>query len=431
MEMEEELVYSVWLYMVKSIGEKTCMLLVKTFDSAKKVYEAALYGNMEKTPDVLEKKMPLRKWQELVKEARQSAAEMGMRYVKEKITEWSKQGIHIVVYGQEGYPKRLKEIPDPPFLLFYKGELPSENVPSVAIVGARECSAYGEFVAQELGKSLGKAGIQVISGMARGIDGISQRASLDEGGRSFGVLGCGVDICYPKTNQKLYNQLCEKGGVLSAYLPGTAPIPNGFPPRNRIVSGLADALVVVEARAKSGTLITVDMALEQGKDVFVVPGRITDRLSDGCNRLLALGASPVLTPTELIGHLLEICQYMGIQDRNDTAITRLKMNEDLESKEGRIKQCTKEKGKISIGFENLEESMGERDYRKDKNRAGETLADQIYALLERTPVSTFQILESLHKSTNIDFGTVTVELIKLCGNGLARQVSPGQFVKEK
>mgnify|MGYP002235004613 CR=1 FL=1 len=181
---------------------------------------------------------------------------------------------------------------------FYRGKLPDENEPAVAVIGARECSEYGRYVAEELGQYLGRAGIQVISGMARGIDGISQQAALSAGGTSYGVLGCGVDICYPAQNRRLYEELLEKGGLLSTYAPGTKPLPQYFPPRNRIVSGLSDALIVIEARQKSGTLITVDMALEQGRDVYVVPGRLTDRLSDGCNHLADAGSGSVFISGE-------------------------------------------------------------------------------------------------------------------------------------
>jgi len=174
------------------------------------------------------------------------------------------------------------------------------------VIGARECSEYGRYVAEVLGKELGENGIQVVSGMARGIDGISQAAALKAGGFSVGVLGCGVDICYPAENRRLYEWLEHSGGLLSAYAPGTEPKPGNFPPRNRIVSGLADVLVVVEARQKSGTLITVDMALEQGREVYVVPGRITDRLSDGCHRLLRQGAGVVTSPREFIREIREL-----------------------------------------------------------------------------------------------------------------------------
>lgn len=205
-----------------------------------------------------------------------------------------------VCTADEEYPERLRHIPDHPFCVYYKGQLPQAEKLSVAVVGARECSDYGRFVAAELGKELGAAGIQVISGMARGIDGVSQLAALNAGGQSYAILGNGVDICYPRDNRPIYDRMLVQGGVLSIYSPGTVPKPQLFPPRNRIVSGLADALVVVEARQKSGTLITVDMALEQGREVYAVPGRITDRLSDGCNKLVKDGALVFLSPRDFM-----------------------------------------------------------------------------------------------------------------------------------
>ena len=202
------------------------------------------------------------------------------------------------------YPDRLRTIPDAPAGLYVKGSLPQAGK-SLAIVGARDCSEYGRYVAGAFAEEAARAGIQIISGMARGIDSAAQKAALNAGGKSFAVLGCGVDICYPSSQRDLYETLCSRCGVLSPYAPGSPPLARQFPPRNRIISGLADAILVVEARQKSGTLITVDMALEQGREVYVVPGRITDRLSDGCNRLLAQGAAPALSPAQLVSELLE------------------------------------------------------------------------------------------------------------------------------
>jgi predicted Rossmann fold nucleotide-binding protein DprA/Smf involved in DNA uptake len=136
--------------------------------------------------------------------------------------------------------------------------------------------------------------------MARGIDGIAQKAALDAGGKSFAVLGCGVDICYPEENRELYERLQQEGGVLSEYSPGVQPVAKLFPPRNRIISGLSDLVLVIEARKKSGTLITVDMALEQGREVYALPGRVSDALSDGCNRLIRQGAGPATCPQDIL-----------------------------------------------------------------------------------------------------------------------------------
>ncbi|MBQ3899373.1 MAG: DNA-processing protein DprA, partial [Lachnospiraceae bacterium] len=205
-----------------------------------------------------------------------------------------------------GYPERLKKISDPPLGLWYYGKLPEEDIPSVAVIGARDCSDYGRYIAASLGEYLGRSGVQVISGLARGIDGIAQKAALDAGGTSCGVLGCGADICYPPSNRQIYDKLKENGCIISSYPPGYPAIASNFPPRNRIVSGLSDAVVVIEARQKSGTLITVDMALEQGREVFAVPGRITDRLSDGCNGLIGQGANVFLSPEIFLCELNQV-----------------------------------------------------------------------------------------------------------------------------
>ena len=163
---------------------------------------------------------------------------------------------------EKEYPDKLKNIPDAPAGLYVRGKVPVESEITVAVVGARDCSEYGRYVAEELGSFLGKSGVTVVSGMARGIDGISQWAALEAGGTSIGILGCGVDICYPARNRALFDRLSEQGTIISEYPPGTPPRHMNFPARNRIVSGLADAVVVIEARCRSGTLITVDMALE-------------------------------------------------------------------------------------------------------------------------------------------------------------------------
>ena len=217
-------------------------------------------------------------------------------------------GIGFVSALEKGFPKKLREIPDPPFGLYYKGSMPSEEEPAAAIIGARLASGYGREQARRFGRQIGARGIAVISGMARGIDGISQKAALDAGGKSYAVLGCGVDICYPEENRELYERLQQEGGVLSEYPPGMQPVA----PRNRIISGLSDLVLVIEARKKSGTLITVDMALEQGREVYALPGRVSDSLSDGCNRLIRQGAGPATCPEDILEY------FFGTVDSQDT-----------------------------------------------------------------------------------------------------------------
>lgn len=201
-----------------------------------------------------------------------------------------KLAIHMICIDEPGYPAKLRMLDDAPYALFYRGSLPAEDKKHVAVIGARNCSDYGRRTATYFGRELAKAGVSVISGMARGIDGMAQEACLDAGMESYALLGSGVDVIYPPSNKALYNRLIKSGGVISEYPPGRESLPFHFPMRNRLISAFSDLLLVVEAREKSGTFITVNYALEQGKDVYAVPGRIEDELSRGCNRLIAQGA---------------------------------------------------------------------------------------------------------------------------------------------
>lgn len=217
--------------------------------------------------------------------------------VKEKL---ECSGIFFTSLDEESYPARLRHIPDPPEGLYYYGSLPDNKVPSVAIIGARNCSGYGRQMAREFAREIAGNGIQVISGMARGIDSISQESAFAVNGYTCSVLGNGIDICYPRENLSLYEKCKLKGGIVSEYPPGTAPHPRLFPARNRIISGLSDSVIVIEAREHSGTLITVNMALEQGIDVYALPGRINESLSYGCNLLIKDGATPLLRPEDFL-----------------------------------------------------------------------------------------------------------------------------------
>lgn len=216
---------------------------------------------------------------------------------------------------KDDYPKRLLNLIDPPSMIYYKGNLPDENKFSVSIVGARECSDYGKRVALEFSGELAYNGVQIISGMARGVDGYAHRAAIRVGGSTYGILGTGVDIEYPTENHDIYRDIISNGGILSEFEPMEKPIGFHFPMRNRIISGLSDALLVVEARNKSGTLITVTQALEQGIEIYAVPGRISDGLSNGCNRLIQEGCNVALTPSDIIEGLKGIPNDLrGIED---------------------------------------------------------------------------------------------------------------------
>ncbi len=221
----------------------------------------------------------------------------------------SRKRVRCITMANEAYPKRLRQIADAPYALYVKGELPSEEQKTVAIIGARECSPYGACMAQEFAKALADSGVQIISGMARGVDSAGQQGALAAGGKSFGVLGCGVDICYPRDKIGLYVELQEQGGVLSEFPLGAPPLRQHFPARNRIISALSDVVLVMEAKEKSGSLITVDMALEQGKEVYALPGPVNSLLSQGCNELIRQGAGILVSPQKLL-------EEIGIWDAN-------------------------------------------------------------------------------------------------------------------
>ena len=220
------------------------------------------------------------------------------------------ENIKIYKKTEEGYPKTLLQLPDAPSRLYVLGELPDPIRPAIAIVGARNCSSYGKNMAYEYARVLTKKGIQVISGLARGVDAAAHAGALAAGGKTYGVMGCGVDFCYPTSSRKLYHVMQQQGGILSEFSPGTPPLSYHFPLRNRIISGLSEAILVVEAKEKSGSLITADAALEQGRTVFALPGRAGDLLSEGCNRLIYQGAIPAWKP-EII---LEEMKWMGKEE---------------------------------------------------------------------------------------------------------------------
>ncbi len=278
--------YKYWLDNIEiSSGKKQALL--KEFQSAKEIYQTK-EKEYEKIPG----------WQE--KDTRKIKEAKRQWDLEKRAEELDKKGIRIITCEQEEYPERLRQIQDNPYALYVKGELPKEEQKSVAIVGARKCSEYGYYMAKKLGEVLGKNNVSVISGLADGIDSAGQRGAVNLGGSTYAVLGCGVDICYPKSNRILYEQIAKTGGILSEYPPGTQPKSYYFPARNRIISGLADVVVVMEAKKKSGSLITADLALEQGKEIYALPGRVTDALSFGCNRLIREGAGVLISVEDFL-----------------------------------------------------------------------------------------------------------------------------------
>jgi DNA processing protein len=210
------------------------------------------------------------------------------------------QGIDILTWEDDLYPSRLKEIDQPPPVLYLRGKLTTEDAWAVAVVGTRRVSAYGRQVADELGTYLASNGVTVVSGLARGVDAIAHQSALKAGGRTIAVLGCGVDRIYPPEHAQLAAKIIANGALVSDYAPGTPPDASNFPPRNRIISGFSMATVVVEAGETSGALITAQFAVDQGREVFAVPGNILAPQSKGTNRLISQGAHPLLSVQDLL-----------------------------------------------------------------------------------------------------------------------------------
>ncbi|HVM57770.1 MAG TPA: DNA-processing protein DprA [Gaiellaceae bacterium] len=214
----------------------------------------------------------------------------------------AERGFRFLARSSAEFPPLLRAIHDPPPGLFARGGSAFELLrrPAVAVVGARACSGYGASVARTLARELAAAGLVVVSGLARGVDAEAHRGALEAGGTTVAVLGCGVDRAYPAAHAELAERVAAAGMIVSEYAPGVEPAPWRFPARNRIIAGLCAATVVVEARERSGALITADLALEEGREVLAVPGEITSALSAGTNDLLKLGASPLTRAADVL-----------------------------------------------------------------------------------------------------------------------------------
>lgn len=286
----EDIIYAYWLANISGVGIRTIHQLYKYCGGAKNIYE--LSGR------------DLRKLYGIRESAAQRICESKKSWDLER--EWEKlkrSGVSFLSVEQEEYPKRLRNIYDPPYGIYYIGGLPAEGQATAGIVGARDCSPYGKHAALRVGKCLAANGTAIISGMARGIDGYGHEGAISGSGKTYAVLGCGVDVVYPSEHRKLYEQIAQNGGIISEYPPGMQPKTSFFPARNRIISAFSDVLIIIEAREKSGSLITADCALEQGKDIYAVPGRMDDPLSAGCNRLIRQGAGILLSPEDMVSEL--------------------------------------------------------------------------------------------------------------------------------
>ena len=277
-----------WLASCEWMGIRSAEKLLGYFKSAKNIY----YGRNSQYDKIkgLSKKVM----------SHLEAREVDEDDVKRSIERMLKQEISFICRIDETFPKKLRCLPDAPLGVFYSGKLPDVNQPMIAVVGAREASGYGLEAARYFSRKLAENGVGVISGLARGIDSEAHKGALQGNGATWGVLGSGINICYPRENIQLFEQMKSHGGVISEYGLDVKPEAWHFPMRNRIISGLADGVFVIEARERSGSLITVDIGLNQGKNIYALPGSFHASLSRGCHQLIQGGAKLVYEPKDIL-----------------------------------------------------------------------------------------------------------------------------------
>ena len=311
--------YWFWLCNIPGIFQETLKKLLRKYPSP----EAIFHTEEEK---LLQEGLISEKQKEAMRQSKKSLD------ILEELETLQKKGIQFLHQESKDFPAKLKEIPDAPYSLYLIGHLPDPGLPSVGMVGARACSEYGKKMAFRYAGVLAAGGVQIISGLAVGIDAVSAKGALSGGGKTFAVLGSGIDVIYPAENMALYYEIIASGGgIISEYPIGTQPVPWQFPLRNRLISGLSDRLLVMEAKERSGTLITVRYALEQGRDVYALPGRVTDKTSQGCNQMIADGAGILLSPEYLLEEIYRKPIPEVFPNRENTAEERAAIPQDQDA----------------------------------------------------------------------------------------------------
>ena len=308
------------------------------------------------------------------------------------VNEMNKHSIDFIYQDSKGYPQLLKDIPDAPLGLYIIGSMPEDTQNKVSVIGARKCTQYGAMNAYKFGKELGENNVVVVSGMAMGIDSMAHKGSIDAGGKTIAVLGCGLDIVYPPSNEGLREDIINNGCVISEFPIKTPPYPANFPMRNRIISGISDAVLVVESAKKSGTLITVGQALEQGRDIFAIPGNINNPMSEGTNNLIKECAFPVTNVDDILSNLGIIYKYY--KDNNFD-------NENIENKSNNIEKS-----------ENIKKLLAPDE-------------KIVYACIKESPITVDEII----LNAKIDIKTAQYVLTMLELKGYIQKLSGQRYIK--
>ncbi|MGE5329234.1 MAG: DNA-processing protein DprA [Deltaproteobacteria bacterium] len=304
--------YYIWLKSIPGIGEKRFLALKEYFGSPEKVWNAS-------KSDLL-----------CIPGLERIAASILSSQYRQKSEEYmnklNENGIRLISIEDSEYPDILKNIHNPPQIIHIKGNLKLDKLSAIAIVGARRATGYGTDMARQLAKELAFRGITVVSGMARGVDTYAHKGAVEAGGTTIAVMGCGIDVVYPPENYKLIEKVCTSGAVISEYGMGMQPFALNFPARNRIISGLSKGVIVIEAGEKSGSLITADLALEQGREVFAVPGNADSSSSKGTNTLIKQGAKLVTCVEDILEEFEEL-KNVKIKSKQNEKIKGLNADE--------------------------------------------------------------------------------------------------------
>ena len=322
------LVHWIWLSTRNHISDRVKVALVRHFRDPETVYFADICS--------------LSQIEGLTAQGKRSLEDKNLHDAQRILSDCRRENLGILTYQDAAYPTRLKNIPDPPLVLYYKGRLPDfDATPAIGVVGTRKATAYGMNTAGKLGYQIARCGGLVVSGMAKGIDAMATRGALTAETQAVGVLGCGADVVYPPANRSLFEDMEQYGCLLSEFIPGTPPYGSNFPRRNRIISGLSCGVLVVEAPEKSGALITANAALDQGRDVFVVPGNIDVDSCVGSNRLLRDGAIAVSSGWDIMSEYES--QFPGTVRKMSMDVPR-SMNMTAEDTQENTEKCRSKEG---------------------------------------------------------------------------------------
>ena len=399
-------VYWIWFAQLKGINLWQKQQLLETFHDPEELYHA----------DV----------SRLDAEIREALEQKDLQEARQILYRCNQRGISILTYGDGAYPQRLRNIEDPPMLLYFRGQLPQWNAqPIIGVVGTRKASAYGLQAAHMLGGQIAACGGLVVSGMATGIDGLSMEGALDAGKSCVGVLGGGVDVVYPSSNRQLYNRTRECGCLISEYPPGSRPYPGNFLQRNRIISGISDGLLVVEAPEKSGALNTARHAFSQGRDLFAAPGNLGVDSCLGSNALLQEGAYPALSGWDVVKHY-ETIYPDAVQKRGVTMqMPQEKPLPKVAQPQVVPQSSPDEKGSSAKNpIDNLEKSTYSVLNKQKASLRGEEAA--ILALLDTTP----QYPDAIMDRSDLPSSAVQSILTRLGIKGLVQYQPDGRISKK-